>query len=514
MANAPTSRISAQAARSRAAGAGTLFAVYAPFGTDPELSRHPGAVQLPIEQQPLVRRLLEVACCGVDVAALVDLHQDDTWLVEIPAHAPQRMSIVSAWKQNMASPAALAGFLRRAHARFQCRNLVLALEGHGAGFLPEIDPSRITPANTNRDDIEWRIGAGSSAPYDSTGAPILPAVGFPVLGTDSPEVLPVTLPMSTWAVAEALKRARQAGVPKPAVIHFDNCFNMALEHLHTIAPHAGVATGYANYNFFTAGDIYPPVFERLQRAGSATAEQLARWMAEANHTLLSAKHNHPTVGGTIRLSRMKGVAAAVDHLALMLVGALRADRATHQPRIRDAVGAALQYDTEGDFGLDVPDQATDLGSLAARLQEAYPTGDLHDAAVGVESALKGVWQYGDSGQPHMARAQFWDFRDPRFGMSILLPDPSLIGRWDWRSPYYMAAQADPVGPPAMRAQIPFLANRPDGSRAPWPLFIEEFHQGVKFQGLLRAKPPRFPVYNAKAEPGQPEPPRDEPKKSC
>jgi hypothetical protein len=60
----------------------------------------------------------------------------------------------------------------------------------------------------------------------------------------------------------------------------------------------------------------------------------------------------------------------------------------------------------------------------------------------------------------------------------------------------------------MKAQVPFLADRPDGSRAPWPLFIEEYHKDVVFQGLLRITPLKFPTYDAKAKPGNPEQPRD------
>ena len=495
---------------------GVLFAVYAPFGSDPMLSGFPDGSVRPLAQQPLLKALQRVAAQGVDVAALIDLVDDDSWLVEIPACAPQAMTVVSAWKQAMNRPQALAGFLRRAHQRFPCDHLVLALEGHGAGYLPEIDGQRITPVSSSQGSgqiAEWRLGAGGSRPVDpGTGLPVLPLSGFVDLPVESPEALPVALPLSTWAVAEALRLARKAGVPKPAVVHFNNCFNMALEHLHAVAPHAGWATGYANYNFFSSGQAYPPVFERLRQAGTATAGELAGWFADANDALLSAKHNHPTIGATLRLSRMKSVAAAVDRLALTLVGALRADRAGHLPRIQQAVEAALQYDTDADYALEVPDQTTDLGSLAVQLQSIYPNGDVHDAAAALAAALKGVWRYGDSGNPHMAPGQFWDFRDPRLGMGILLPDPTRIGLSDWRTPYYMAGRVDPARPPALKAQVPFLADRPDGSRAPWPLFIEEYHKDVVFQGLLRIQPPKVPAFDARAKPGNPEPPdRNDPR---
>ncbi len=511
-----------KALRKRPPG-GLLFAVYAPFGHDPMLSGFPDGAPLPLARQPLLKALREVAALGVNVAALIDLVDDDSWLVEIPACRPEAMTVSSAWKQAMDRPQALAGFLRRAHQRFPCAHLVLALEGHGAGYLPEVDAGRITPASSSQGGgqaAEWRLGAEGARPVEpGTGLPVLPVSGYVDLPVESPEGLPVTLPMSTWAVAEALRMARKAGVAKPVVVHFNNCFNMALEHLHTIAPHAGWATGYANYNFFTAGQTYPAVFQRLRAAGSATPGELAGWFADANRDILAAAHNHPTVGATIQLSRMGKLAAAVDVLAQKLVDALRADRATHLPRIQQAVEAALQYDTGGDYALEVPDQATDLGSLAAQLMLAYAAGEVHDAAVDLQAALKGVWRYGDSGIPHMAPGRFWDFRDRRIGMGILLPDPTRIGLADWRTPYYMAGTVDPARPPALKAQIPFLANRPGGSRAPWPLFIEEYHKDVVFQGLLRIQPLKFPVYDAKADPGRPEPPdqppdqpRGEPKK--
>lgn len=481
---------------------GVLFAVYAPFGTDPVLSRHPGDQRRRILQQPLVRALRKVAAQGAHVAALIDLHDDDSWLVEIPAFCPRALSVSSTWKQAMQRPQALAGFLRRAHQRFPCESLVLALEGHGAGFLPEIDGLRITPASTSAGGVDWTIGAGGAAPA------LPPFSGTPVLPVDSPEAVPVTLPLSTWAVAEALAAARRAGVPAPAVIHFNNCFNMALEHLHAVAPHAGYATGYANYNFFTHGDAYPRVFRRLRRAGSASAADLAAWFAASNAESLGKLHNHPTVGAAIRLADVPPLAAAVDALALAMVDALRGDRATHEPRIRAAIAAALQFDAQGDLALEVPDAATDLGTFAAALQAQYGAGPVHDAAAAVGGALKFVWRYGESGQPYLAPQQHWDFSDARCGLSLLLPDPMLDGLWDWRSPYYLAGRVDPAKPPAMKAQIPFLADRADGSRAPWPLFIDVYHEKTPFKGLLRVPPLQFPVFEPEAKPGSPEPPPD------
>ena len=134
----------------QAAAAGTdcvLLCVYAPFGTDPVLSTYPEGQSQELAQHPLVRNLLKVAESGVHVAALVDRVGEDTLLVEIPAAQPQRMRITSAWKEDMASPLTLAGFLRRAHANHPTAAVVLSLEGHGAGFLPEIDRTQMSARN-------------------------------------------------------------------------------------------------------------------------------------------------------------------------------------------------------------------------------------------------------------------------------------------------------------------------------------------------------------------------------
>ena len=98
----------------------------------------------------------------------------------------------------------------------------------------------------------------------------------------------VQLPMSTWALGSALQRATRArGGRKLAAIHFDNCFNMSLEVLHTVADYANYATSYCNYNFFTAGEAYPAVFARLAKQGPATPEELGRWFGSIGLTSIT-----------------------------------------------------------------------------------------------------------------------------------------------------------------------------------------------------------------------------------
>lgn len=507
---------------------GVLFAVYAPFGADPSLSGYPDDTLRPIDQHPLVGHLKSVAALGINVAALIDLADDDTWLVEIPAWRPGKAVILSAWKQAMNQPQALSGFLRRAHARFPCSALVLALEGHGAGFLPEVDRLRITPSSTAQsqdgEELVWQVGSGASRLAHNDGSPILPMTGFEVLPmtgfevlpAHAPDALPVTMPLSTWAVAKALADSQKAGVPRPAVIHFNNCFNMALEHLHTVAPYAEVATGYANYNYFTGGQTYPLVFGRLAGAANpVNALTLGRWFAEENHRPLALQGGNPGVGATISLRQVPKLAEAVEKLASELTSRLRSQRATHFPRIRDAIGAALQFDTQGDFLLEVPDQSTDLGTWCLQLQQQYPApDDVFTLAAQVLSALKNVQVYGDKDQPYMGSGQTWDFSNPRVAISIMIPDPRAEGLLDWRAPYYMAGTVDPKQPPAMKAQVPFLADRAGGVQAPWPEFIDEYHKVDPFPAirLLRIAPFKFPVYDAERKGGTPGTPGpDEPR---
>lgn len=480
-----------------------VLAVYAPFGTDAVLSRYPdGQAGIPIQRQVLVKALQRVARHGVHVSALIDLYDDDSYLVEIPALQPKAMRITSVWKQDMTSPRALAGFLRRTHAVNPCAALVLALEGHGAGYIPEIDAANLTPEKTTSNgDYEWTFGQDEVRVSPAPGSPALPVFSsvLPVFSS----VLPaVDLPLSTSGLAAGLRLSQRQGVPKPAVIHFNNCFNMSVEHLHTVAPCADYATGYCNYNFFSSGETYPEVFRRLRSAGVATREALAQWFADENARPLQLKGNHPTIGAVVRLGRMREIAQCIDVLAGALVTALRPANPAQRPavlaKIQAAVEAAQKYDTVPGFALSVPDQVSDVGDLAAELlKHDFGAVPVHAAATALGNALKGVKRYGDVGSPWMDTAQPWDFSDPSLAMNIFLPDPERKGIWDWRSPFYMASKQAAGSPNREAHPIDFLT----GTR--WIDFIDEYHKDATVFALLPALAPKFPQFNRKFDPDNP-----------
>ncbi len=510
-------RSSARAVTAARADDSVVFAVYAPFGSDPTLGRYPADTQAAIAKQALVRALQAVAAEGAHVSALIDLYEDDSWLVEIPAGQPKAMTITSAWKQDMSAPQALAGFLRRTQQRFPCSTVVLAIEGHGGGFVPDIDPLRITPRSSTTwgsppavNHARWVKTEGQTRVEPEAGSPALPLTS-PELPLTSPELPASRLPMSTWALGEALRSAIKSGVPKPAVIHFNNCFNASFELLHTVAPYADVATAYANYDFFTAGAAYPAVFKRLRLAGSATRLQLGQWFAAENGALLKAKKNHPTVGATVALATFRTrMAAALDGLASALLKALQTanNRADVVGRIKLAATQAQHFDTDADNKLQVPDQFIDLGSFAVRLQTAFAGGLVPAAAAALQTTLAGTWQYGDWDRPWMDETQIWDFRNTTLGLNIFFPDPDLRGVWDWRSPYYLSGSVDATQPPAQRHVIDFLKDAGTAlpvNRPRWVAFIVEYHRGVPLVGFLPALAPLFPLFNASFKPRLPHP---------
>ncbi|MEW6704857.1 MAG: clostripain-related cysteine peptidase [Pseudomonadota bacterium] len=475
------------------------LAVYAPFGTDEVLSSYPDGSSRELAQHPLFKSLLQVCECGVHVSALIDLAGDDTYLVDLPAGQPAAVKVISRWKQDMSAPATLAGFLRHAQATWPSSALVLALEGHGAGFLPDIDRRQLSTQNvTAGGTIEWRMSGDHASPVLPMGSPLLP-MGSPLLPMGSPLLPANHMPISTAGLGIALKDAIAHGAPKIAALHFNNCFNMSVEVLHTVAPYAEYATGYMNYNFFTAGATYPAVFARLQRAGSASAEQLACWFADENRAALAQKKHHPTVGGVIRLSRMHEIAERIDDLADALLSALRTASAGARPavvsKVRHAILKAQQYDTDAPMELESPDQLTDVYSLAAALtQFDFGPHKVHSAALALQKALQGVKAYGENDHPWVAFDQRWNFSAPTLAMNIFLPDPLLSGLWDWRSPYYLNVNPDPTLPQVQPRIIEFLKV------TDWVDFIIEYHKEARFIGLLPAAIPAFPVFNAGFEP--------------
>ncbi|MBK1712656.1 clostripain-related cysteine peptidase [Rubrivivax gelatinosus] len=475
---------------------GVTLVVYAPFGDDRTLATYPDGSTQDVQQHPLTRALKDVAEYGVNVCALIDRVDDETWLVDIPAFQPGALSCSSNWKQRMDSPRALAGLIRHAHQHHPGTSLVLALEGHGAGFIPEIDRNQLNANDyTDGGRFQWQVSGAHASPVLPMGSPVLP-MGSPVLPMGSP-VLPMgTLPLSTWGLGEALRLAQQAGAPRLAAIHFDNCFNMAVEVLHTVAPYAEVATGYMNYNFFTAGAPYPEVFRQLAAAGSATPEQLGQWFADANHAVLEAKGNHPTTAGVVALARLQHISECVDDLADALLSVLRAATPAERPavvgHIRRAIVLAQQYDSDGSMRLETPDSLTDLASLAqALMRQDFGTSEVHEAALALRDALAGIKRYGDDDSPWTDPGQRWNFSERALAMNIFLPDPLLVGLWDWRSPYYLDVNPDSSRPLVQPQVIEFL------KATDWVEFLVEYHRDAGFTGLLSARRRAFPVFNAR-----------------
>jgi hypothetical protein len=496
-----------------------VLVVYAPFGSDDVLSTYPDGTSTDLTEHPLYGALLDVAEQGAHVVALIDRVQHNTALVQIRGGKPASASTVSRWKQDMNSPLTLAGVLELAHQLHPDAAVVLAMEGHGAGYLPELDRRHITQSSVTqvtttdgKQQVGWLVNADSASPVLPSGSPILPSgspilpSGSPILPSGSPILPSSVMPLSTWGLGHALKLANDAGVPKLSVIHFNNCFNMSVELLHTVAPFAEFATGYANYNFFTAGESYPQVFKRLRLHGPVKADELARWFAQANHKMLEAKGNHPTMGSVVALRRMTEIAERVDDLADALLAELRTAKGSVRKdlvqNIAAAIKAAQQFDTgNADFVLETPDQLTDLMSFAAALQaqaaNAFILGTVVPAARALEAALIGIKQYGDSDRPWLvpnSSGIAWDFSSPDLAMNIFLPDPDLSGIWDWRSPFYMAVDAESDRPLVQPHVIDFLKV------TDWVDFIKELHMDVPFKGLLPAAIPTFPVFNATYEP--------------
>jgi hypothetical protein len=479
---------------------GVTLAVYAPFGTDETLSTFPDGTSHGIEEHPILRNLQAVAATGVRVEALVDLVGANTYRIHIPAGDPSGTIIEADGKQDMIAPQTLATFVSQAQRAAPESALVLAMEGHGAGFLPDLDLRQWTLDNiTGHGTIEWRLGGSPNqqmqTPYAPDGDPYLKE-GAPVLPVGGPTCPTNHLAFSTYGLAEGLRHAR---VPRIPVIHLNNCFNMSVEVLHTIAPYAEFATGYCNYNFFTAGQAYPLVFEQLAKVGEASSEQVAKWFAAANHAVLLAAGHEPTVAGTVDLQRLHDIAEKVDDLSDALLAALRTSSAADRPavvdKIRQAIVNAQQYDSRPDYILETPDELTDLDSFAASLLDFdFSTYKVGPAAEALREALCGIKQYGDTDSPWMDPNVTWDFSSPNLAMNIFLPDPLLNGLWDWRSQYYLDVNPDPSKPQVQPHIIDFVKV------TDWVDFLIEYHRDAPFQGLLGASIPDIPLATHRCDP--------------
>jgi hypothetical protein len=462
--------------------------VFAPFGGDDTLSRYPDDLTDTVEKHPLVVALTEVAAAGVNVCALVDRVDDDSWRIDIPAGG--QPGFTSMWKQRMSSPRALASLLEHAMKQHRGSAIVLSMEGHGAGYLPEIDAAKLAKTQlpkVNGERVYW-----VQRPDDEGGAAIWDRKGdsppLPMDETLLPDGrLPGTeIPVSTWglgwALAEARRRCGGDKADKIAVVHFNNCFNFSTELLHTIEPHAEYATGYSNYNFFTAGRSYPEVFRNAQAQGSLDAEALARALCEGNRDeLQKLARPHPTVGGMVPLHRMQMIADAVDKLAKALIAELPGKR----PEIAKAIRAAQQFDADSSFVLETPDSLTDLASLAFELHRAPLPNAVRAAAQTLGATLGKIKVYGENAKPWIEPTVQWDFSSDQLAMNIYLPDPDLSGTLDWRAPYYMNKQ--PGALPAQPEVVGFLRN------TAWVDFILAYLEGVRFAGLRAPVVPTFPV---------------------
>lgn len=504
---------------------GVMLAVYVPFGSDANLSTYPDDRSRSVMEHPLVESLREVARTGVPVMALFDRAQDDTWMLHISADDPESTTLHSRWKADMRCERSLRGFLLEAHQYHPKAALVLGLEGHGTGYLPEItgSPPPVSPAAA--DSNVWQISGREAAPLvgvsteQPEGHPALPLgfpdlplgfpgmpFGFPGMPFGFPGMPNSHMPLSTPGLGRALKAARDQGGPHIAVIHLANCFNFSTEVLHTVAPYADAADGVCSIDFFTAGAAYAGAFARLAERGSASALELAQWLCDAQHDTLAPGGGYPTVGGALALSRMTGIANGVDALSDTLLDLLRgpatAARAAALAMIEAAVADAMNYDVAEPAILQTPDQLTDLRSLATALQRhaaAYPA--VRGAAETLAGLLAGIKRYGDKGVPALddTHSVVWDFTEPTLAMNIFLPDPLREGVWDWRAPYYFDLNPTPrtldladgstvTLPPSQPAVIDFLKE------TNWVEFLKEYHRDTPFQALHVGRVPSHPVF--------------------
>jgi hypothetical protein len=491
---------------------GLVLAVYAPFGGDEGLSTYPEGRSQNLLDHPLVAALRRVARAGVAVEALIDRVGEDTQWLSIPAGQPERLSLHSRWKQDLHSPRTLCGFLVEVHQRHPAAALALGLEGHGAGYLPELDTRRLNwPAVNRGGEWVWHFSATEAAPLQAShlAAGGLPALGqgYPTCPAGNPAIPVNQQPLSTYGLGWALAEARRRGCPKLSVIHFDNCFNLSTEVLHTVAPHADSADGFANYTFFTAGEAYALAFEQLAAQGQYSSLDLAKQLSLATHQLLMKPGDgYPAIGGALALNRMDKIADGIEALSDALIAMIARDGKAARDLIQKAIVQAQNYDTDAPPELETPDQLTDIYSLAEalRLQVGHEA-EVVAAAVALGGLLREIKVFGDFGHPAMAPEVSWDFREPTLAMNIFLPDPLRRGQWDWRASYYGDVRPEDVEitladgtlrklPPAQTQVIDFLLN------TTWVDFLKAYHEETPFVSFHVGAVPELPHHDPKYVP--------------
>ena len=110
----------------------------------------------------------------------------------------------------MTSERTLAGLLVQATERFPRASVVLSIEGHGAGYLPDVDRRQLTWNKvTESGKFEWHFGDKDCAPVNKDGSPVLP-MGSPTLPMGSPTLPAGVGYMSTRQLGQALAMTMRA----------------------------------------------------------------------------------------------------------------------------------------------------------------------------------------------------------------------------------------------------------------------------------------------------------------
>lgn len=450
-----------------------VFAVYAPFGTDDRLSQ---------QADPFISNLAATAVPGfVHIVALVD-NKNATRLIEITDGSLQETCLS---KRDMGDPQTLIDFMAYVQAAHPSTRVVLSLEGHGGGYIPDVDPSEIKPTKWSTPTSDGDI------PLQATPT----AKGLePPLPMGSPELSGQEL-MSTYDLYEALDHITLSGTNKIDLLVLNNCFNLSVEVLATVAPFAEYAVGYPNYNFFSKGVPYQEVFSG-ETENTPTLE-FAQKFAVTNraylHSISTPPNEHPTIGGVVTLTQMYTITAYIDVLARELITAVNQG---FSENIALAIETSQKYDTTScqedmhpEFELGVPDAFTDLHDFAGKLMETFSgisASGVYTAAQDLYNATRNIQVYSDGGlHPwvHQDLDYFWEFPS-QLSLNIFLPIPNHHDFWDWRTLFY-------VGAPNRHANglntIDFVRTNH------WREFLVTFYAQDDFAGIMRPCVPPAPL---------------------